>query len=144
MAVLGRSPRTARELTGRDPDYVGALIDAYVAAQKIVGAVVMVGTDGGIAYARAAGLTDREAGRRMTEDTIFRLASVTKPMVAATILAMTERGIHDMGGDRSGPIDRHEHEASLVERLLGASGGLLAALEQGAVEGLRSREVPAG
>ena len=35
----------------------------------------------------------------MTEDTIFRLASVTKPMVAATALAMIERGI--LGFDRS-------------------------------------------
>jgi hypothetical protein len=33
---------------------------------------------------------------------------------------MTERGIHDMGGDRTGPIDRHEHEPSLVERRIDA------------------------
>ena len=29
-------------------------------------------------------------------------------------------GVQDMGGDRAGPIDRHEHEATLVERRIDA------------------------
>lgn len=33
---------------------------------------------------------------------------------------MTKRGVHDMGGDAAGPIDRHEHEATLVERRIDA------------------------
>ena len=33
---------------------------------------------------------------------------------------MTKRGVHDMGGDAAGPIDRHEHEPSLTERRIDA------------------------
>jgi CubicO group peptidase (beta-lactamase class C family) len=59
---------------------------------RVVGAVVLVAEDGAMTYRRAAGLADREARRPMEEDAIFRLASVSKPMVAATALALIERG----------------------------------------------------
>lgn len=71
-------------------------LDAVIEAsleQRIVGSVTLVARDGGIVYRRAAGYADREAGKPMTEDAIFRLASVTKPLVAATALAMMERNL---------------------------------------------------
>ncbi len=67
-------------------------MDEAIASNRIVGAVLIVRRHGEIAYRRAAGMADREAGRPMREDAIFRLASVTKPLVAATALAMIERG----------------------------------------------------
>lgn len=33
---------------------------------------------------------------------------------------MTKRGVHDMGGDAAGPIDRHEHTPTLAERRIDA------------------------
>lgn len=69
-----------------------AAIDSAIARQTIVGTVVMVSQGGTTTYVRAAGLADREAKRPVTEDTIFRLASVTKPLVAATALALVDRG----------------------------------------------------
>lgn len=69
-----------------------AVIDAAIAEARIVGAVVLVAEHGEIAYRRAAGHADREAGRPVLEDTIFRLASVTKPMVAAAALSLVESG----------------------------------------------------
>lgn len=33
---------------------------------------------------------------------------------------MTKRGVHDMGGNAAGPIDRHEHEPTLAERRIDA------------------------
>ena len=68
-------------------------IDRAIAGNRIVGAVVMAAKGGEIVFRRAAGLADREAGRRIAEDAIFRLASVSKPMVAATALALIERGV---------------------------------------------------
>jgi CubicO group peptidase (beta-lactamase class C family) len=70
-----------------------AVIDNAVVQQRIVGAVVLVAEDGHIVYRRAAGHADREAGKPMAVDTIFRLASVTKPMVAAAALSLVEAGI---------------------------------------------------
>ena len=69
-----------------------AVIDAAVAEERIVGTVVMVAEHGEIVYARAAGFADREAGKPAAQDTIFRLASVTKPMVAAATLALVDAG----------------------------------------------------
>jgi CubicO group peptidase (beta-lactamase class C family) len=57
-----------------------------------VGAVVLASRSGEPIYRRAAGLADREAGIAVREDTIFRWASLTKPVVAVATLALVERG----------------------------------------------------
>ncbi len=69
-----------------------AIIDKALADQRIVGAQVLVARDGASAYARDAGLADREAGRPMAPDTILRLSSLTKPIVTAAVLALVEAG----------------------------------------------------
>ena len=69
------------------------MIDRALAEQRIVGAVVLVAQDGRPAYCRAAGLADRQAGRPMTTDTIFRMSSLTKPIVTAAALALIEDGV---------------------------------------------------
>lgn len=70
-----------------------AAIDTALAEKRIVGAVTMVSRKGELVYSRAAGMADREAGRAVETDTIFRYASLTKPIVAATILAMVDEGL---------------------------------------------------
>lgn len=70
-----------------------ASIDKAIRDKRIVGAVLLVARHGEVVYRRSAGYFDRESNRPMTEDTIFRLASVTKPLVAATALAQVERGL---------------------------------------------------
>jgi CubicO group peptidase (beta-lactamase class C family) len=72
---------------------IDAVVEKGLADKGFVGAVVMVARDGEIVYRRAAGLADRESGVLMSESTIFRAASLTKPMVAATILAMSDNGL---------------------------------------------------
>ena len=69
-----------------------AVIDAALGS-RIVGCVVLVSQAGREVYARAAGLADREAGRGMDRDAVFRLASVTKPIVAAAALRMVDLGL---------------------------------------------------
>src|SRR5690606_36054374 len=44
---------------------------------------------------------DREAARTMQEDAIFRLASCTKPIIATTILAMSDAGLLDLDDQAS-------------------------------------------
>ena len=69
-----------------------ATIDAAL-ENNIVGCVVLINQGGERVYARAAGYADREAGTPVTEDTIFRLASITKPIVATTALRMIDLGL---------------------------------------------------
>ncbi|MBF5013682.1 serine hydrolase domain-containing protein [Burkholderia pseudomultivorans] len=67
-------------------------LDRVLADERVVGAVVMVARDGELRYARAAGLADREAGTPMREGTLFRLASVTKPIVTAAAMRLVAAG----------------------------------------------------
>jgi CubicO group peptidase (beta-lactamase class C family) len=71
---------------------IDAAIDAALADRRIVGGVVLVMRDGALVYRRAAGLADRERAVPMTEDAVFRLASLTKPLVTAAALRMAELG----------------------------------------------------
>jgi CubicO group peptidase (beta-lactamase class C family) len=68
---------------------VGALEDA-VAADRTHGAVVLVAKDGEVILHEAVGLRDKEAGLPMEKDTLFHMASNTKPVVAAAILMLAE------------------------------------------------------
>ena len=72
---------------------IDGAIDRAIDEARIVGSVVMVWREGQPVYQRAAGFADREAGRATQLDTIFRFASVTKPFVAATALAMIDQGL---------------------------------------------------
>lgn len=76
----------------RNTQRLDDIVEAAVAAQKIVGAHIIIMQHGQCAYQRAAGFADREAGRVLEKDAIFRLASVTKPIVCATALALIEQG----------------------------------------------------
>ncbi|MXN74806.1 serine hydrolase [Burkholderia sp. 4701] len=69
----------------------GAL-ERALADERVVGAVVLVARHGALRYARAVGLADREAGTPMREDTLFRLASVTKPIVTAAAMRLVAAG----------------------------------------------------
>jgi CubicO group peptidase (beta-lactamase class C family) len=71
---------------------VDAAIDAAL-GKRIVGCVVLVNKDGKEIYARSAGLADREANRTLERNAIWRLASVTKPIVATAALRMMEDGL---------------------------------------------------
>jgi CubicO group peptidase (beta-lactamase class C family) len=59
---------------------------------RIVGAVVLIARDGDLVYEESAGLADRESGREMRADALFRLASVTKAIVCAAAMSLVERG----------------------------------------------------
>jgi CubicO group peptidase (beta-lactamase class C family) len=65
-------------------------IDQALADGRLVGAVVLAAQDGDIVYRRAAGLADRERKIPMGEQAVFRLASLTKPLVTAAALRMVE------------------------------------------------------
>lgn len=68
------------------------VIDTAVAEHRLVGTVVLVARDGKVVYRRAAGLADREAGRPMREDAVFRFSSVTKPFVSVAVMKLVEDG----------------------------------------------------
>jgi CubicO group peptidase (beta-lactamase class C family) len=70
---------------------VDTVIDQAIAEDRIVGAVVLVAHDGKVVYERAAGLADKESRKPMQVDALFRLSSVSKPIVSVAALALVDR-----------------------------------------------------
>ncbi|MDP9034693.1 MAG: DUF1343 domain-containing protein [Myxococcota bacterium] len=73
---------------------IDALVAESIAAQRVPGAVVLIGRREGILFRRAYGFREVEPERvAMTVDTVFDLASLTKPLATATtLMALVERG----------------------------------------------------
>jgi len=65
--------------------------------ERIGGAVALVLQDGKPVYERAFGWSDKEAGRKMATDTIFRIASQTKALTSVAILSLMEEGKIGLG-----------------------------------------------
>lgn len=64
--------------------------------QRLVGAVVLVARDGKLIHRQASGFADRDSARPMTLDTVFRLASVSKPIVSTAALVLVAQGRLDL------------------------------------------------
>src|SRR5262249_47848828 len=58
----------------------------------VPGAVVLVARHGKIACLEAVGYREREAGAAMAPDTIFRIASMTKPFTSVAAMMLAEEG----------------------------------------------------
>jgi CubicO group peptidase (beta-lactamase class C family) len=81
-----------KEMDTRLENVVDHIIDQALASGRIVGLVVLIARDGELVYQRAAGVADREARKPMQLDTLFRLASLTKPIVSTAAMILLERG----------------------------------------------------
>jgi CubicO group peptidase (beta-lactamase class C family) len=71
---------------------IDGVIERALAEQRIVGTVVMVAHKGLAVYARAAGFADRESQTLTELNTIFRWASLTKPVVAVATMRLIAEG----------------------------------------------------
>ena len=59
---------------------------------KLPGAVIMVARDGQLAYAKTIGFRDKDANAPLAEDSIFRIYSMTKPLVSVAAMILMEEG----------------------------------------------------
>ena len=69
-----------------------AAMQGLVARGEAAGMVTALYRHGALAYWEAFGWQDREAGIRMRPDAIFRIASMTKPLIAAATLTLVDEG----------------------------------------------------
>jgi CubicO group peptidase (beta-lactamase class C family) len=82
--TVGLSSARLREAT--------ALLNRYVADGKVSGAVAGVARRGKVAYLEAVGMQDLEARAPMTERSLFRIYSMSKPVTAVAVMMLHEEG----------------------------------------------------
>jgi CubicO group peptidase (beta-lactamase class C family) len=99
LAALAAGPfvidKTDPGAAGMNPArlaWIPARMKEFVAAGKTAGVVTLVARHGHVASLEAVGYQDLENKTPMHADTIFRLASVTKPVTCAGIMILVDEG----------------------------------------------------
>ena len=75
----------------------------YIGPEKIAGCQVAVARHGHVAYSRSLGQMDRERGKAMADDAIFRIYSMTKPIVSVALMTLYEQGYFQLND----PVSRY-------------------------------------
>lgn len=89
------APRAKPETVGMSSERlseIAKVLNADIEKGRLPGAVIAVVRKGKLVYYEAFGFRDKANKVAMTKDTIFNIASMTKPMVALAALQLQERG----------------------------------------------------
>jgi len=134
-ADMGENPSEGSEAVGVELSSLEAIdrvVEEALARGEMPGCVVLLGRRSGVFFRKAYGLRQLEPEpEAMTVDTIFDLASLTKPVVTATsVLILWQRGLVELDA----PVARYlpefadgGKEGVTVRHLLLHIGGLAAA-----------------
>ena len=95
-SVLGQGlPTTRPEAAGLSEERLDRLtqvVQTEVDKREIPGVVALIARHGKVAYFRSFGMADREAGRAMSKDSLFRIASMSKPVTSVAVMILYEEG----------------------------------------------------
>ena len=101
-------------------------LDAYVAARlaeaHVPGLSACIVARGAVAWCKAYGLADVGAGRPVSEDTVFLVASVSKTLTATALMQVWETGAFglddDVAGAASFPVRQPRFDVPISYRML--------------------------
>jgi CubicO group peptidase (beta-lactamase class C family) len=79
-------------MSGTRLERIAPVMESYVDERGVVGISTMVGRRGEVVHAEQFGFQDREAGIALAPDTIFRIYSMTKPIVSTALMLLHEEG----------------------------------------------------
>ncbi len=92
----------AQELPAAKPESVGlsserlerisTVVQRDIDNKRIAGAVTLVVRHGKVAFFKAQGMADREAGKAMPTDAMFRICSMSKPITTVAAMMLYEEG----------------------------------------------------
>lgn len=98
-----QSARTGLSLQAAAPETVGlcpqraarltAVLQSEVERQRLPGAVALIARHGQLALFEAVGALDPLTGTPMARDAIFRIYSMTKPVVSVAVMMLMEQGL---------------------------------------------------
>jgi CubicO group peptidase (beta-lactamase class C family) len=90
------------KIRGAQPEPLA--IAARMAYHKVPGVSVAVVHNGRIEWARGYGFADVDSGQRVTTDTVFQAASISKSVAAMVAMRLVEQGRLDLDGDVNGKL----------------------------------------
>lgn len=106
MLLLSILTMHAESLTRVSPEQVGLsserlsrirpIMEKHVAAGRVAGAIGLIARHGKIAYLETYGQMDKEAGKPMREDTLFRIYSMTKAVTGVAAMILYEEGRYSL------------------------------------------------
>jgi CubicO group peptidase (beta-lactamase class C family) len=94
---------------------IGSAVDRAIADKRIAGAVTLVLRHGKVAWFDARGMADREAGKPMKKDEIFRICSMTKPITSTAVMMLYEEGEFTLGDPVSKYLPEFKNSRVLVK-----------------------------
>ena len=71
---------------------IAAAVQRDVDAKEVAGVVTLVVRHGKVAWFDARGMADREAGKPLDKDAIFRICSMSKPITSTAVMMLYEEG----------------------------------------------------
>ena len=103
LVPLALTPKaTADGLPVATPEIVGvsserllrlpAAMQRYIDSNKLAGTVSLVARNGRVIHLQSQGWRQKETGEAMTDDTIFVIMSMTKPIVSVALMMLYEEG----------------------------------------------------
>jgi len=105
--VVSLAAVAAEDLSVGKPEVVGlsserleriaSAVQKNIDDKRIAGAVTLVMRRGQVVWFKAQGAMDREAGKPMRRDTIFRICSMTKPITSVAVMMLYEEGNFQLG-----------------------------------------------
>lgn len=78
--------------TGAERAAIAGIVGRFMEKYQIPGLSLAMARHGRFVYREAFGLANRETGEKVTPDHLFRIASISKPITAAGIFLLRERG----------------------------------------------------
>lgn len=94
-ATAAPLPTAAPEEVGMSSERLAritSMLTSAIDSGELPGAVVMVARDGKLVYSRNLGSQNKATGAAMREDSIFRIYSMTKPIVSVAAMMLIEQG----------------------------------------------------
>ena len=89
---LAMAPAEQLGMSKQRLDRIHEALKQEVEQGKLAGTVVLVARKGKLVYADAVGLQDKEEGKPMALDSLFRIYSMTKPLVSVGAMMLVEEG----------------------------------------------------
>lgn len=101
---------------------IGAVMQRHIAENRIAGAIGLIARRGKIGYFESWGMMDKEAGKPMRKDAIFRIYSMAKAVTGVATMILYEEGRFSLNDPISKFIPELGSMQVAVERTVAATG----------------------